>query len=353
MELLIGAAVYALIIQKLWAAARTDHELAKQGKISPRLEAKYGAGARAKVEQYGFFDYLRDAYHDFWGRRGDALAAARTAQPEPDRPRVRFRDRLAAASNALTRVARRAAPVARRLIEPVERRPEVDAPATPPEPEPALAVDRGDVPEGTKRYTDAGVEEFFDGQWRPVPTTPDTFNAPPTNPAPTAPPAGETMTAPTGEVTNFASAIPEIDALISLIQVQHDQASATLRALQLVDNAIDGMQDRQKTIAGAAVALSEHLAALHLDAGSLGPVMDAAEVLSGGVVDEMLEYLERLRKIVMKVIASCDAAITCLRAARSSLVAKYADAAATVEENLGGDSRFLAGDSTAPAASPS
>jgi hypothetical protein len=378
-ELLLGVLVYTWLIQKMWAKAVNDRQ-------EDRRQARTDPQAAAKVAKYGFTEYLRDAYRTYWGRRGDALTAARAATAAPGRSRVRLRDRLAAAGDTLAGTARRVAetPIVRAFVEPVERRLAKEAPAVPPEPGPVLAVDNGDVPEGSKRYTGTGeeeyrngrwqplpaatvtgprptegmrrtapdgghIEEFRNGRWQPVPATPDTPDAPPTGTAPTEPPAGDTMTAPTGEVTNFASAIAEIDALISLVQLQHDQASAALRAVILVDNAIDGMQDRQKTIASAVVSLSEHLAALHLDAGSLGPVMDAADVLTAGVVDEMLEYLERLRAIIQKVIASCDAAIAALRAARSSLVAKYADAAATVEENLSGDSRFLAGDNGAAA----
>ncbi len=317
MELLIGAAIYALIIQKMWSAARTDHELAKQGKVSPRLEAKYGsaAAARAKVEQYGFTDYLRDAYHDFWGRRGDALAAARTAEPAEPGEKVRLRDRLAAAGQAITRVATKArnSTVGRALIDPVEL----------PKRQPAAQ----------KNPTPAEAE-----------TPPE---ATPAAPEPTTP--GATMTTPTGEVTNFAAAIAEIDALLNLIKLQHDQAEAAMRALNLVDAAIDGMQARQKAIAQGAISLAEHLAALHVDAGSLAPIAEAAEVLTAGTVDELLEHVERLKAIVQRVITACDAATAALNKARGSLIGKYADAAQTVEESLGGDSRFLNGDNAGAA----
>lgn len=339
MELLIGAAIYALIIQKMWTAARTDHELAKQGKVSPRLEAKYGsaAAARAKVDRYGFTDFLRDAYRDFWDRRGEALVAARNAPPAAPGRKVRWRDRLSAAKTVITSTAKKVtgSRVVRKLVDPVELKPKRGPAPEPDVPDPYPLGDP--AAESPRKYS-----IYVDDEPEPARTT---QKAQPST-------TGGTMTEPTGEATNFNSAIAEIDKLIRLLQVQYDQATVAMRAINAVDAAIDGFQLRQKQIAAAARSLADHLAALNLDSASLGPVLEAAEVLSANDVGEMLEHLEQLRAKVQKVISSCDAAIGALNAARASIVGKYADAANTVEEHLGGDSRFLSGGDAPSSATP-
>lgn len=357
MELLVGAMVYALIFQKLWTAARTDHELAKQGKISPRLEAKYGtaAAARAKVARYGFTDFLRDAYHDYWDRRGEALIAARTAEPAMPGERVRLKDRLSAAKRVVSRVAEkvRDSSVGRALIDPVG--PAAPTPTTlaPPAPPVTLA----EVPEGTRRLGDHGWEERRGGRWQPITPAAETTQAGKPQPAgpstqSPAPNPGAPMSTPTGEAVNFRTAVAQVDALLSLTKSQLDQASAADRALASVDAAIDGMQQRQVMIATGTTSLAEHLAACGVDPTSISAVAAAADVLTNGVADQLMEHVEQLRIVIRRVMAACDAGIAALHKARKTLIGKYADAAAVVEEELKGNPKFLAGeDNSQPAQS--
>jgi hypothetical protein len=343
-ELLIGAAIYALIIQKLWAEARTDHELAKQGKISPRLEAKYGAGAAAKVAKYGFLDHLRDAWNDYWPRRTDALIAARDAKAANPGGKVRLRDRLAAARNVVGGIAKKAAasPVVQSLIKPVEPKPA----ATVPEPvgAPPLAVDTGDVPDGTRRFTDTGQEEFRDGRWQPVPKNPDTFNAPPPKPAPAttpANPAGGTMTAPTGEAVNYETTIAELEALIKEQRLHLDSCIAAQAALAAAKGHIGDMQESYRASSSAAASTHEHLASLHLDGATLGGTGTTVDAMPAGAVDTYFDQLEVMEEMARVRREAAEVALHSTESALANIQSKYGDAATTVAGELSGDSRFL------------
>lgn len=347
MELLLGAMVWALILAKVWAAARTDHELAKQGKISPRLEAKYGsaANARAKVDKYGFFDFLRDAWNDYWPRRTEALIAARDAKAaNPGQP-VRLRDRITAAARVVAGAARRVAdaPIVRRVLDPIEPRPAADMP--PPEPEPPLAVDLDDVDEGTRRFTDTGEEEFFNGEWRPVPAAPDTFTAPPPEPAiePLNPTAGGTVTAPTGEAVNYETTVAELEALAREQRLHLDACIAAHAALVAAKGYIGDMQDSYRASSAAAASTHEHLESLHLDGVTLAHTGTTADAMPAGAVDTYFDQLEAMEAMAEQRRDAAEAALQATEAALANIQAKYGDAATTVAGDLSGDSRFLDG----------
>ncbi len=342
MEVLIGIAVYTLIVQKLWSAARTDHELAKQGKVSPRIEAKYGsaAAARAKVEQYGFTDYLRDAYRDFWGRRGEALVAARNAPPAAPGEKVRLRDRVAAARdvvvNGVRTVAATAAPVVRKLIDPVER-----TPAGQPEPadeEIPDATRYKDTPRGTRRITDIGDEAWDGYAWRPVKQP---ASQPVNEPATPAPAGGTTMTAPTGEAVNYETTVAELEALIREQQQHLDSCIAAEAALAAAKNHIGDMQTSYRDSAAAATSTHEHLAALNLDADTLGHTGTTADAMPADAVDQYFDHLEGMEAMAKERREAAEVALQATEAALSGIVARYGDAASTVAGELGGDSRFL------------
>lgn len=365
MELLIGAAIYALIIQKLWAEARTDHELAKQGKISPRLEAKYGAGAAAKVAKYGFLDHLRDAWNDYWPRRTDALIAARDAKAANPGEKVRLRDRLAAARNVVGGIAKKAAasPVVQSLIKPVEPKPA----ATTPEPvgAPPLAVDTGDVPDGTRRFTDTGQEEFRDGRWQPVPKNPDTFGvAPdwplpprlpdvqPPKPAPSTPSTGGTMSAPTGEAVNYETAVAELEALAREQRGHVDQCLAALQHIGAAKASIGDMQESYRASSDAAASTAEHLAAKNLDGVTLSHAGTTVDAMPAGKVDAMFDQLEAMEVEAQQRLADAEVALGATEANLRHIQATYGDAHATVAGNLGGDSSFLDGGAAGSAPAP-
>lgn len=111
---MIGILIVSWLITKVLIDARTDHTLAKQGIVSPRLAAKYGGegAARNKIEKYGFFDFLTDVWRSYWHQRGEAIAAAKDATPSTPGSKVTMKDRRKAAGKVLTRVARK-------LIDPV------------------------------------------------------------------------------------------------------------------------------------------------------------------------------------------------------------------------------------------
>ncbi|MER7280451.1 hypothetical protein ABT369_39040 [Dactylosporangium sp. NPDC000244] len=362
MEILLGAMVLALLGVKTWGTARTEHELAKQGTVPPRMEAKYGAaGARAKVEQYGFLDYLRDAYHDYWGRRGDALVAARTAEPAEGKTKVGFWDRIAAASAVITggvkRVAEKTAPAVRKLIDPVEPKP-VEPASPEPKPEPKLAVDTGNVEPGTRRVANNGDwEEYRDGRWQPVPKNPDTFGG---ATAATATPAGGTMTAPTGEATNYETTINELTALAGEQRQHIDQCTAALQAVEAAKARIGDMQESYRASAAAAQNTAEHLAARNLDGVTLANAGTTADAMPAGKVDEMFDQLEAMESEAKARLADAETALAATEANLQHIQATYGDAHATVAGNLGGDASFLDGGGSAggggarvaPSASP-
>src|SRR4051812_2851644 len=97
------------MVKRTVSDAVVDNNLAKKGIVSPRMERKHGASASAKVDRYGFTDFLRDAWNDYWPRRTDALIAARDARADNPDGRVSFRDRLAAGAAVLSRGAHRVA----------------------------------------------------------------------------------------------------------------------------------------------------------------------------------------------------------------------------------------------------
>ena len=343
MEVLIGIAVYTLIIQKLWSAARTDHELAKQGKVSPRLEAKYGsqAAARAKVEQYGFTDFLRDAYRDFWSRRGDALVAARNASPAEPREKVRLRDRLAAARDVVVNGTRKVAesPVVRKLIDPVERKPR-------PEPEQAPdeipdATRYADLEPGTRRSTDDGDEEWDGYAWRPAGKRASPPVNEPATPAQPAQAGGTTMSTPTGEAVNYETTIAELNALAEEQRGHLDQCQAALQAVEAAKAAIGDMQDSYRASAEAAANISDHLAARNLDGVTLANAGTAVDAMPAGKVDEMFDQLEVMEAEAKARLADAEVALGATEENLRHIQATYGDAYETVTGNLGGDSAFL------------
>jgi hypothetical protein len=88
----ITGLIFIVAFVVAWQRAKAEHELAKKGIVPPRMEAKYGrAGARSKVDEYGFWDHFRDIMRDHWARRTDAVIAARDAKAA--NPKAPLRDR--------------------------------------------------------------------------------------------------------------------------------------------------------------------------------------------------------------------------------------------------------------------
>lgn len=165
---LIVIGLIAWVVTKAITDGRIDHTYARQGLVSPRLQAKYGSDTAAREETagYGLFGHIRAAWLDYWPRRTEALKAARDAKATNPGERVRLRDQLAAAKRVVVGVGRK-------LVEPVptkaERQPAEVVEEKPAEPAPALAVETGDVDPGTVRITDDGREQWDGAEWQPVP----------------------------------------------------------------------------------------------------------------------------------------------------------------------------------------
>lgn len=333
-----------------------DFRQGRSGSVPARMEAHHGsAGAAAKLPKYGFTDHLRDNWRDMWARRTEAMVAARDAKDVNGDGRVSLRERWLAAKAVMSRTATKvkAHPVTRALIDPVG------------EPKPAKpAVDESDTPE-VPAPSPFGSEDddYGDDASDPAPATgrakpeiPDRGwldDETPTDEIPRTKPKEPKVTAPTGEAVNLSTAIAAIDAIIGQVRIQKDQAAVADRALAAVDDAIDGMQGRQRGIYNAARSLADDLAALNLNPAIIAPVFEVAEVLNPGQTDTLLQAIENIRANIRRVIAGCDAALAALQSARATLVGLFADAAQVVEEHAGGDSRFVGGENNAtPAPTP-
>lgn len=360
MELLLGAAVYALLVMKLWTAARNDHELAKQGIVPPRQQARYGDAAAGKVAKYGFTDFLKDAWNDYWPRRTEALIAARDAKAANPGRKVSWRERLAAAKTKVTGWGEK-------LVTPVgEKKPAVDEPVVPaqradPDVTPALAVDAGDVPPGTVRFTDDGAEEWTGTAWKPVaePVEDEAIRArqwqtlgtaldqlagqrtAPTDPNTST--AGGTMSAPTGEAVNYETTVAELDKLIDEQQKHLDACIAAEAAIASAAGHIGDMQDSYRTSSDAARSTHDHLAAMNLDGVTLSHTGTTADAMPAGAVDTYYDQLEVMQEMAKERRDAADAALQSTVEAKKTIVEKYGDAYTVVAGELSGDSRFLDG----------
>lgn len=335
MGLLLAVLLITWAFKKAVADSIVDNNLAKQGIVSPRMQARHGDQAGAKVDQYGMFDFFRDAWSDYWGRQGEALAAARTAPPPPGKSRVSLGDRLDAGIAKLGEGVQRAAdsPAVRTLVDPVEPKP--SRKPLPPEPPVVPVVDSGDVPEGTRRLTDDGWEEKYDGRWRPVSKQPDS------PPAPPAPSTGGTMTAPTGEAVNYETTIAELTALADAQRGHLDQCTAALQQIESAKAAIGDMQDSYRASSAAAAATAEHLAAKNLDGVTLANAGQTVDAMPAGKVDEMFDQLEGMEAEAKQRLADAEIALTSTETNLQHIQVTYGDAYTTVTGNLGGDSSFL------------
>lgn len=183
---MLAVAIIAYLLMKGWYAGKTDYEYAKQGKVSPRLAARYGSdgAARDATAGWGLGRHLQLAWGDHWRRRSEALLAAREAKANA-RPgeTVGLRDQFAAAGRAVSKNR-----VVRTVIDPVpaRRAPIVEQP--PPPVEPAA----GNLPPGTWTIGDDGAPQPL------APETGDPDPSPPpapTEPGPRAPTSGDWIAA--------------------------------------------------------------------------------------------------------------------------------------------------------------
>ncbi|GAA0719702.1 hypothetical protein Drose_06005 [Dactylosporangium roseum] len=354
MEGLLAVLIVTWLLSKAVGDTIVDTTLAKQGKVSPRLEAKYGDKAGAMVKKYGPLDFFRDAWNDYWPRRTEALIAARDAKAANPGERVRLRDRLAAAKAAVTAKAAplvekaKQSPVVQKLVQPVGKsKPTAVSEPAESEPVPRI-VDGDDADEGTRRFNDAGQqEEYRDGRWQPVPKNPDSPPEPPAK-QPT-PSTGGPMTAPTGEAVNYETTVAELEALANEQRGHVDQCAAALQAIGSAKAAIGDMQESYRASAAAAASTAEHLAAKNLDGVTLANAGTTVDAMPAGKVDEMFDQLELMEAEAQQRLADAEVALAATETNLQHIQGTYGDAHATVAGNLGGDSSFLdAGGGAAP-----
>jgi hypothetical protein len=134
----LAIALLATVLTKTISDARTDHEYAKQGLVSPRLDAKYGAGAAAKTSRYGYTDYLKDAWSTHWQCAQAALEADKAERIANPKRRVPLRQRVATGRAVMAKAYRK-------LVDPIEAKPTEPAEVA----EPVALLPAGDVPPGT------------------------------------------------------------------------------------------------------------------------------------------------------------------------------------------------------------
>jgi hypothetical protein len=357
MGLFLVIALLSWAVTKSIHNGRIDHTYAKQGLVSPRLQAKYGSepAARDATARYGFSDYVKDAWSDHWQRASAALLEDREFRAANPKVRVPFRQRLAAAKASVVRAGRV-------LVEPVGGDSVVRA-----EPEPAAVplVESGDVPPGTVRHTDAGQEQWDGTEWKlagvPVKTPvadpvitdaelaglrdDDTNDedAPAAEVADVTPAEtpGGTMTAPTGEAVNYETTIAELEKLAAEQRLHVDSCAAALAHIQAASGAIGDMQDSYRTSSAAAASTHEHLAALHLDGVALGHTGTTTDAMPAGAVDQMYDHLEGMEATAQVRLQEAQMALDATEANIQHLQATYGDAHSMVAGNLSGDSRFL------------
>lgn len=385
--------VLAYLVVKTVNDAKTDRALAEQGIVSPRLTAKYGDAAKETTARYGLVDYLRDAWSDNWQQRTErrraAVDAADAAEPTGGRSRVRWRDRIAAAKRAIAAGVEKAGPVVRKLVDPVPDRRTATAdpdpaPVTPDPvsgpvcPECGATLTRStagwDHPDGSScTATNQPHRRSSTNHRRPDPdagrcpqcrTETERQSCPAYFPYcnrcgwarqkqadNTSKPEGDKpMTAPTGEAVNYETTVAELEAIAAEQRRQIDAAAACLKSVENAKSHIDGMQDAARTAAEASASVNDHLAALHLDSETLGHVGTAADALPASTVDRLLAQLEEVEATAREYLAGAEAALAATEAALAAVVAKYGDAHATVQGDLGGDARFLDGGAGATSA---
>ncbi len=461
--------ILAFLIVKAWNNGRIDHEYAKQGLVSPRLQAKYGDRAAAETSRYGLAAYVADAWSDGWQNRTDARRAARkaaaTAPPKPGKAQPSRWARLKAAAAS----GRRWAQV---VVEPVEARPKpapvVPEPAVPTQPTRAVdnttarvcpvcggaLVRDGDEwvheqPLGcAETFPAARTDPTRPGGERRRPTTPTPGLDPPpaggeARPQPSTRPAeeadmtrpvgagtratteahqarltygaahpdevaahrrahynrldlgqlmaengrlqdaivaadaagnaaavdrlerqlkhnrnvidnvlaaGGAMTVSTGEAVNYETTVNELEALIKACQEWLDQVTAALKSCEDAKNHIEDAQAGYKTAATGSAGIFDHLAAMNLDAKTLGLIGAIKEALPASDVDVVLALLEEAEAKLTEMKTNAQTALDAAHAALAHVVAEYGEEAAKVASNLGGDPTFLgSGGGNAPA----
>jgi hypothetical protein len=149
------------------------------------------------------------------------------------------------------------------------------------------------------------------------------------------------QTAPTGEAANYETAIAELDKIEAAQQAHLDQAQAALAKIQEAKGAISEAQASYRPAAEAAGSVHEHLTALNLDQETVANTGTMADAMPPNAVDNMFTQLEQMEAAARQQVANAEVALAATAAAKATIIAKYGDAHATVQGELGGDATFL------------
>jgi hypothetical protein len=371
--------VLAYMIQKTWLDARTDQELARQGIVSPRLQAKYGGGAKAKTAGYGLRDYLADAWSDMWQNRTAirraAVKAAKDVKPsEPGRSRPSWRDRLAAVKAAVVNFGKK-------LVEPVEYKPRhapkpVTAVDPAPEPGPKGDPAEPDDVDTSRTCPDCGAKlTAQNGSWwhpdgphcprseptdkpcpDPTPHTPHVWGNPPTwfrcwgddktrntdEPEARTPAKEKPVTAPTGEAVNYETTVAELEAILAKQRDWLDAAIVAEAHATAAKSAIDGIQQGYRDSATATGNVNDHLQALLPgDGETLAHVGTAGDAMPPNQVDLYYAHLEEIEVEARAQKEAAEAAIAATEAALKRIEDEYGEDTAKVAERMNGNPEFL------------
>lgn len=158
----------------------------------------------------------------------------------------------------------------------------------------------------------------------------------------TAPAAGT----PTGEVANYETAMAALDQLEDAQRTHLDQAQDALEKIRAAKQPIADTQATYRPAAEQASTTHESLSALNLDQETVASTGTIVDAMPPNEVDIMFDQLEAMEERAKQQVANAETAIAATAQARTVIVAKYGDAYSTVQSELAGDSRFLAGASS-------
>jgi hypothetical protein len=383
--------ILAFMITKTLSDGKTDRELARKGIVSPRLQAKYGDGAKAKTAQYGMVDFLADAWSDLWADRTQIRRAAKDAaagaEPSPGKAKASWWQRIKAARGAVKRWSRK-------VVDPVGPKPKPEPP-TVAEPAPGTVVDDFDT-HRTCPDCGARLTEVDDTWWHPDgpdcpnrPTADDDTAEPGTDKGPVTcwrckkpygstatesrcdcrvcihhglytgpecphhqkpepefqpePVAEETpVTAPTGDAVIYETTVAELDAILAKQRDWLDAAIVAEAHAQAAKSAIDGIQQGYRDSAAATGSVNEHLQVLLPgDGETLAHVGTAGDAMPPNKVDQYFDHLELIEDEARAQKEAAEAAIAATEAALKRIQDEYGEDTAKVAERMNGNPEFL------------
>lgn len=143
------------------------------------------------------------------------------------------------------------------------------------------------------------------------------------------------------EVTNYQTARATLTDMIGHTEVQIDAANGALGHLADVKIHVDAFETALAGVPEAAASKLDHMSALNVDGTTLGHAGAQVENLPAGSVNTLYEAVEVIETAVADRAAKAADALAAEQAELANIDSLYGEAAATVEEKLAGDSRFV------------